>query len=81
MLPPNSTIEFIQGYQDKKILYDRLPIIGKINVDTKNYSKKDLPFKKYSHEHIYQYIYTPNNIDNAIRKHPHAAEANSLCEV
>ena len=39
-------MEFIQGYQDKKILYDRLPIEGKLNVDTKAYSKKNTSLPK-----------------------------------
>ena len=59
MFPPNFTIEFIQGYQDKKNLYDQLPLTGKLNIDTKNYSKKYLPSEKCSHhlvtdEYIYQ---------------------------
>ena len=46
MLPPNFKMEFIQGYQDKKTLYDRLPIKGKLNVDTKTYSKKTPLFQR-----------------------------------
>ena len=46
MLPPNFKIEFNQRYQDKKIQFYRLPIKGKLNVDTKNYSKKIPPYQK-----------------------------------
>ena len=92
MFPPNFKIEFIQGYQDRKIQYNRLSITVKLNVDTKKYSKKILPFQQNTHIilspmsiyinniYIYIYIYIVNNIDCVIRKYSHATKAKTfLC--
>ena len=86
MLPPNFKIEFIQGYQDKKTQCDRVPITGKLNVETKQYSTKYTSLPKNSHiiltpMSIYiNNIYIPTRIDCAIRKHSYATEAKTfLC--
>ena len=86
MLPPNFKIEFIQGYQDKKIQYDSVPITGKLNVETKKYSTKYTSIPKNTHiiltpMSIYiNNIYIPTHIYCAIRMHSHATEVKTfLC--
>ena len=84
MLPPNFKIEFIQGYQDKKIQYDSVPITGKLNVETKKYSTKYTSIPKNTHiiftpMSIYiNNIYIPTHIYCAIRMHSHATEAKTV---
>ena len=57
MLPPNFKMKFIQGYQDKKTLYDRIPIKGKLNVDTTTYSKKIPLFQRITIYSCHRWAY------------------------